>query len=314
MNVRTKVENLLDEDPELAEVLESVARVENAEGEVRWADVRDDASSGQWGRLIEKGVLEESGGEGFVLEDLEAVEDVLGIDAEAKSAVDDVIAEYEDEQEDIDTSWSIYDKVVALFGVFLIVFGYRDEDIQAVFGELIGTVVMPLHDSLGLPLYLVVLVLAMLTGLYSSYLQLYLMDWDWIKIQQQKVKKIQSELKEAQMSGDESRKEELQDEQMEAMGEQMKMFKMQFRPSVWILVFTLPIFLWMFWTFSTRFGGTPHIDPMPVLEMPFVGEREFSESVFSWPGFLEGWLLWYILCSFGFGQILRKALGVNPTS
>ncbi len=313
MTVKTKIENLLEEDPELAEVLESIVQVEASEGEVRWADVREDASSGQWGRLIEKGVLEESGGEGFVLVDRGEVEDVLGIDSDGESAVQDVIAEFEDEQEDLDTSWSIYDKFVALFGVFLIVFGYRDEDIQAVFGEAINLVVMPLYDA-GVDFYLIILLLAMLTGLYSSYLQLYLMDWDWIKIQQKKVKKIQSELKEAQMSGDEGRKEELQDEQMEAMGEQMKMFKMQFRPSVWILVLTLPLFLWMFWTFSTRFGGSPHIEQMPTLVMPFGGPMEFSESVFSRPRFLEAWLLWYIICSFGFGQILRKALGVNPTS
>ncbi len=314
MTIRTKIENLMEEDPEVAEVLESIVETERSKGEVQWADVREDASSGQWGRLIEKGVLEESGGDGFVLVDIDEVEDVLGISGEGESTVDQVIAEFEDEQEDLDTSWSIYDKTVAIFGVFLIVFGYRDEDIQAMFGDAINLAVDPLHQGAGLEYYLIVLLLAVLTGLYSSYLQLYLMDWDWIKIQQKKVKKIQSELKEAQMSGDEGRKEELQDEQMEAMGEQMKMFKMQFRPSVWILVLTLPLFLWMFWTFSTRFGGSPHIDQMPVLVMPFAGEMEFSESVFSWPRFLEAWLLWYIICSFGFGQILRKALGVNPTS
>ncbi|MFP4632321.1 MAG: DUF106 domain-containing protein [Halobacteriales archaeon] len=311
MNTKKKIESLLEEDPELAEVLEAVAEVEARRGEVRWSDVRGDASSGQWGRLIEKGVLVEGEGDGFVLSDGDVVRDMFGLDED--SGVSDVVAELEEEQEDVDTSWSIYDKAAAVVGGFLIVFGYRDQDIQAVFGEVIGSVLLPLVEF-GLPYFFLIMVLAVFTGLYSSYLQLYLMDWDWIRIQQKKVKEIQSELKEAQMSGDEARKEELQDEQMAAMGEQMDMFKMQFRPSVWILTVSLPIFLFLFWTFSTRFGGAPHVDPMPHLVMPFLGDLELSEQVFSRPSFLEAWLLWYILCSFGFGQMMRKALGVNPSA
>ena len=181
---------------------------------------------------------------------------------------------------------------------------------------MIGTVVSPVHDGLGIPYYLIILVFAVLTGVYSSYLQLYLMDWDWVSAQQEKVKQIQSQLKEAQMSDNEEREEELREEQMGVMSEQLKMFKMQFRPSVWILVFTIPIFLWLFWTFSTRFGGEPHLagEAMPTVVFPFLGPRLFKESVFSTPSLLEGWLFWYILCSFGFGQVMRKVLGVNPTT
>lgn len=311
---KRKAKNLIEEDAEMETVLKRVLEIQAQEGAVEWGDLREDATSGQWGRLIEKGVLVDAEkGDGFVVENEGDLRDFLGIEGDGESAASSVV-ETDVEVEDVDTSWSIYDKGVALIGVFLIVFGYRDENIQAAIGGVINIFVSPLHDAAGVPYYLIILTFAVLTGLYSSYLQLYLMDWDWVKAQQAKVKDIQSQLKEAQMEDDESREEELRDEQMNVMSEQMKMFKMQFRPSVWILVFTLPIFLWLFWTFSTRFGGTPHIETMPTLIMPFFGELEFSASVFDFPAFLEGWLFWYILCSFGFGQIMRKVLGVNPTT
>jgi uncharacterized membrane protein (DUF106 family) len=310
---RRKAETLIEEDAEMEGVLKRVLELQEENGVVEWSDLREDASSGQWGRLIEKGVLVDDG-EGFVVEDEDDLRDLLGLssgDSDVSSITDTDV-----EVEDIDTSWSIYDKAAALVGLFLILFGYRNADIQAAIGGVIGSVVSPIHDGLGVPYYLIILTFAVLTGVYSSYLQLYLMDWDWVKAQQAKVKEIQSQLKEAQMSDDDEREEELREEQMGVMSEQMKMFKMQFRPSVWILVFTIPIFLWLFWTFSTRFGGEPHLagETMPTIVFPFRGAVEFSESVFDFPAFLEGWLFWYILCSFGFGQVMRKVLGVNPTS
>jgi uncharacterized membrane protein (DUF106 family) len=313
---RRKAKNLIEEDPEMESVLERVLEIQAEEDAVEWGDLREDATSGQWGRLIEKGVLVDSeAGDGFVVDDEDDLRDFFGIESDGESEASSFV-ETDVEVEDVDTSWSIYDKGVALVGVFLIVFGYRNEDIQAAIGGVIDIFVSPLHNGVGIPYYLIILTFAVLTGLYSSYLQLYLMDWDWVKAQQAKVKDIQSQLKEAQMEDDDEREEELQEEQMNVMSEQMKMFKMQFRPSVWILVFTLPIFLWLFWTFSTRFGGEPHLagEAMPEVVFPFLGPRLFKDQVFSTPSFLEGWLFWYILCSFGFGQIMRKVLGVNPTT
>ena len=309
---RRKAETLIEEDGEMQDVLERVLELQDEKGVVNWSDLRDDASSGQWGRLIEKGVLVDADGEGFVVEDEDDLRDFLGLSEGSEGASISSSVEVED----IDTSWSIYDKAAALVGLFLIIFGYRNADIQAAIGGVIDIVVTPIHQGIGVPYYLIILVFAVLTGLYSSYLQLYLMDWDWVSAQQEKVKEIQSQLKEAQMSDDDAREEELREEQMGVMSEQMKMFKMQFRPSVWILVFTIPIFLWLFWTFSTRFGGEPHLagETMPTIIFPFRGPVEFSESVFDFPAFLEGWLFWYILCSFGFGQVMRKVLGVNPTT
>lgn len=309
---KRKTRELIEEDPELEPVLETLLEIQDGEGSVEWKDIRGDATSGQWGRLIEKGVLEDADGEGFRIADTEGVRNVLGLEHEP-------VATDVPEVEDVDTGWSYLDKAAALVGAFFIVFGYRDPEVQAAIGEFLDTFILPLH-SVGLPYYLVILFLATLTGLYSSYLQLYLMDWDWISAQQDKIQSIQSELKEAQLGDDDARQKELQDEQREVMGEQMKMFKMQFKPSVWIMVITIPIFIWMYWNFTTRGGNPPAIldtlGAMPQIQMPFVGEStmSFDQRVLPYIPIGQAWFVWYILCSFGFGQIMRKVLGVNPST
>jgi len=317
-NVKSKVKRLVDEEKDIEDVLEHILGVQDRKGVVNWADVSDDATSGQWGRLIEKGVLVDAeGGNGFVVDDADEVRELLGIEAgEEESSLS--IGEDIPEVEDVDTSWSIYDKIAGGFGLAVILFGYRNENFRELVGGAINTVILPLNESLGVPYYIIIMLFAVLTGMYSSYLQLYLMDWDWVKAQQKKVKAIQSELKEAQTENDDTREEELREEQMGVMSEQLKMFKMQFRPSVWIMSMTIPIFLWLLWSFSNRLGGSPHIEEMPEIVMPFVGKAgeaiALNTQVIGLASFFEAWLVWYIICSFGFGQVMRKALGVNPTS
>ncbi|MDY7080842.1 MAG: EMC3/TMCO1 family protein, partial [Halobacteria archaeon] len=286
---------------------------------IEWKDVKTDATSGQWGRLIEKGILVESG-DGFELADETAVRRALGKEVKTESSEaseSSPSSTSEVEVEDIDTSWSLLDKAAAGVGAFFIIFGYRDPNIQAAIGKTIDTVALPLHN-IGLPYYLLILLLATLTGLYSSYLQLYLMDWDWISAQQEKVQNIQSELKEAQLGDDDEKQAELQDEQKEVMSEQMKMFKMQFKPSVWIMVITIPLFIWMYWSFTSRAGIPPAVlrhGTMPEIQLPFLGHSvPFNQTVLGFLPIGQAWFIWYILCSFGFGQIMRKVLGVKPST
>ncbi|MDY7082803.1 MAG: EMC3/TMCO1 family protein, partial [Halobacteria archaeon] len=99
-----------------------------------------------------------------------------------------------------------------------------------------------------------------------------------------------------------------------------KMFKMQFKPSVWIMVITIPLFIWMYWNFTKRGGVPPAIldtvGTMPTIQMPFIssGSIRFNQRVIPYIPIGQAWFVWYILCSFGFGQIMRKVLGVNPST
>ena len=59
----SKVQDLVSEDAEMEAALEHVLETAG-EGSVGWGDVSEELTSGQWGRLIETGVLVDSDGEG----------------------------------------------------------------------------------------------------------------------------------------------------------------------------------------------------------------------------------------------------------
>jgi len=95
---------------------------------------------------------------------------------------------------------------------------------------------------------------------------------------------------------------------MEMMSENLGVFKAQFRPMVWIMTVTIPVFLWMYWLVR---DGTVEAAVEPVIIMPLIGEVSGWTSGVVGP--FQAWLFWYIICSFGFGQIVRKALNVQTT-
>ncbi|WP_232686204.1 DUF106 domain-containing protein [Halobacterium zhouii] len=282
-----KVRSLVHEDPEMAEVLETLLE---RDGELRWRDVKGDVSSGQWGRLLEKDILVESD-EGFEFADADGVREGLAPD-------DDT----DDDDGPEASSWSKWDKLAAVgsIGVFL---GYNIQSIQNLIGNTMNTIISPL-DSI-LPFYIVVMVLAVLTGLYSTILQANLTDMEKMSEYQERAKDIQERMSDARERGDDAEVERLREEQMEAFGDQAGMLKEQFRPMVWIMLFTIPVFLWMYWMLGT--GNVPVEERMVTL--PLMGETDLNSGVLVFPA----WILWYFLCSFGFSNVIRKALNIQTT-
>jgi uncharacterized membrane protein (DUF106 family) len=93
---------------------------------------------------------------------------------------------------------------------------------------------------------------------------------------------------------------------MEAFGDQAGMLKEQFRPMAWIMLLTIPAFLWMYWKLGT--GQVPDQELQMVL--PLMGETNL------WHGqalVFPVWIIWYMLCSFSFSNIIRKALNIQTT-
>jgi uncharacterized membrane protein (DUF106 family) len=125
---------------------------------------------------------------------------------------------------------------------------------------------------------------------------------------QEKMQEIQERRKAAQERDDQEALDAIQEEQMDAMGDQLGMFKEQFRPMVWIMLLTIPVFLWLYWITLT--GRIPAAESTVV--MPLVGSINWTASVFFFPA----WIAWYFVCSLGFSQIIRKALDANmsPTA
>jgi uncharacterized membrane protein (DUF106 family) len=153
-------------------------------------------------------------------------------------------------------------------------------------------------------------VIAVFTGLYSTLLRANLMDMEKMSQYQEKMSEIQERRKAAKERGDDEALQEIQDEQMDAMGDQLGMFKEQFRPMVWIMFFTIPAFLWMFWKVGIR-GATSHGE-FSAIVLPLIGEATWTTSVL---GPIQAWILWYFLCSMAFTQLIQKGLDVkmSPT-
>ncbi|MEZ3143375.1 DUF106 domain-containing protein [Halobaculum sp. MBLA0143] len=288
-----RVESLVSGDPEMRDAVQTVLDAA-ANGEVQWVEVRDDISSGQWGRLIEKGVLED-GESGFTLADRDAVEEALSDDDDG--------AEIDGEA----ASWTTYDKLAAVgTGAFFV--GYAYAPVRNVVGGAMDTVLGPLQATL--PFYAVVMVIAVFTGLYSTLLRANLMDMDRMSAYQEKMQEIQDRRKAAKERGDDEALQQIQEEQMDAMGDQLGMFKEQFRPMVWIMFLTIPAFLWMYWKVGIR-GAASHGEFSAVV-MPLVGEVTWTASVV---GPIQTWIVWYFLCSMAFTQLVQKGLNVqmSPT-
>ncbi|MCQ4333877.1 DUF106 domain-containing protein [Natronomonas sp. F2-12] len=289
----SKVQELVKEDPEMEAALEYV--LERAdEGTVSWGDVSDELSSGQWGRLIETGILADSDGEGFDVADPEGVRDAL----------EDDDLEFPDAP-DTDSSWSKWDKLAAAGSVSMFA-GYTFSAVRDPLASTLDILLGPLLELL--PFFAVVMVLSLFTGMYSTLLQSNLMDMEVMGAYQNRMKEIQQRRKDAKERGDDEELERIQEEQMSAMADNLGMFKEQFRPMVWIMVLTIPVFLWMYWAVGFR-GGTAHYE-LTTIVLPMAGEIGWTESIL---GPIQTWIVWYFVCSMCFTQIIRKALNIQTT-
>jgi uncharacterized membrane protein (DUF106 family) len=299
-----KVNDLLAEDSDMADALSTVlSRADANGGTVEWADVKGDLTSGQWGRLIEKGVLRSANSGGFSVQHPEEVRAALNGDGRTAS-ISDVTDESDDE--DDDSSWSTYDKIAGVCALaFLPAYWYPP--MRNAVGNTIDIALGPL-DAI-MPFYAVVIVLSVLTGLYSTLLQGNLMDTDKIGEVQEKMSDIQERRKEAKERGDEEAIERIQQEQMDAMGDQLGMFKAQFRPMVWITLLTIPVFVWLYWMIGL--GGNGHLSAADMnIILPFAGQVSWTEGFI---GPVQVWIVWYFLCSIGFRQLIQKSLNIQTT-
>jgi len=284
-----KVNDLAEEGVEMTDALGAVLDRAEEKGAVEWSDVSDDITSGQWGRLIETGLLVDGHGNGFVVDDPEGVRDALD---DADPSVD---------IEDDESSWTVYDKIAAVGTLGLFV-GYSQQPVRALIGGIVDVVMGPLHAAL--PFYAVVIVAATFTGLTSTIIQANLMDTEKVGKYQQRMQNIKERRKKAKERGDEEELDRIQQEQMEAMGDQLGMFKEQFRPTPWMMIINIPVFLWIYWMiFDIGVAGT--------VVFPIFGQLDSWTAGILGP--VQGWIVWYFLCSLGFTQIIRKSLDIDMT-
>ena len=298
--VERRVRSLVDGDDEMRTAVEVVLD-RATDGEVRWVDVRDEITSGQWGRLIEKEVLVD-GEEGFALASTEAIE------AGLETPDDSTGSDFETPET---TSWSKWDKLaaVATVGAFV---GYAVAPVRNLIAGAIDVVLGPLLSLV--PFYVIIMLIALATGLYSTLLRAGLMDMEKMSMYQDRMKDIQERRKDAKERDDDEALDAIQEEQMDAMGDQLGMFKEQFRPMVWIMFLTIPAFLWMFWVIGYRGSESayPAIATQEIV-VPLAGAVTWDAGLV---GPLQMWIVWYFLCSMAFTQIVQKSLNIqmSPSS
>jgi uncharacterized membrane protein (DUF106 family) len=116
---------------------------------------------------------------------------------------------------------------------------------------------------------------------------------------------LQDRRKRAKERDDQEELDRIQDEQMDMMGDQIGMFKEQFRPMVWIMFLTIPVFLWMYWSIGI---GDPSSGTFGEIVIPLRGTVNWKEGAI---GPIQVWIVWYFLCSMGFTQIIRKGLNID---
>ena len=192
-----------------------------------------------------------------------------------------------------------YGGIIALIVAMALIFSYSIPGIRNTVGGALDVILGPVAATV--PFYIVIIVLSVLTALYSSLIQKYTIDYERMQEVQERMKVFQKEFREAQLSGDEKRIKKLESKRDKVMKEQLEMSQNQFKPMAYILILSVPIFFWLVYRLN-NFPGTIGIT------MPFFGPLNLDDVVLK---FIPAWILWYMICSLTLSQVVRKALNIG---
>ncbi len=204
--------------------------------------------------------------------------------------------------------YGMFIALAAMVGIMLL---YQWEWARQTIAGLVDIIIGP-FVVMGLPFFALLLILATITGFYSSLIQKYTIDYEKMAEVQDKLKDFNVKFREAQMSGDERLIKKMQARQQAILNEQMQMTQQQFTPMIYIMIVTIPIFFWIYEKIRAMpMSGevTAAIaDLSNSIVIPFAGLSSYFD-VYLW--IFPLWLLWYLLCSLCMTQIIRKALNIG---
>ena len=204
--------------------------------------------------------------------------------------------------------YGMFIALAAMFGIMLL---YQWEWARQTIAGVVDIIIGP-FVAMGLPFFALILILATITGFYSSLIQKYTMDYEKMAEVQEKMKDFNVKFREAQMSGDDRLIKKMQARQQALLSEQMQMTQKQFTPMIYIMIVTIPIFFWIYEKIRTMpMAGevTAAIaDLSNSIVIPFAGLSSYFD-IYLW--IFPLWILWYMLCSLCMTQIIRKALNIG---
>ncbi|HZD43912.1 MAG TPA: DUF106 domain-containing protein [Methanomicrobiales archaeon] len=189
--------------------------------------------------------------------------------------------------------------LILLFGVMV---SYSIPLVRDGVGSLMNYILGPLVDVIGMPFYIVILILASITGLYSSFIQKYTIDYERMQSVQARMKEFQKEYREAQLSQDEKKLKKLEARRDKMMAEQLEMSREQFKPMSYIMIVSVPIFFWLLFRMPDLSGD------LGLIVLPYIGAMPLTGLAL---GPVAAWILWYMLCSLTVSQLIRKAMNIG---
>ncbi len=195
--------------------------------------------------------------------------------------------------------WDKYGIWIAMGFMMLMMISYSIEWLRHGVGEGIDTAFSPVIDWFGIPFFVLIIILSAFTGLYSSIIQKYTIDYERMTEVQERMKEFQAEYREAQLSQDEKRIKKLDARKDKVMREQLELSQQQFKPMAYILIITVPIFFWLLFRLEQATS---------TITMPYLGTLALNDPAL-WV--IPAWILWYMICSITLSQIIRKALNIG---
>ncbi len=195
---------------------------------------------------------------------------------------------------------------------FFVMFGIMIfEDLREGMGTALNVVLGPLATFVGPDNFLItILILSVITGIYTSVVQKYTMNWELMaksKEFQKQIRELQKEYMEAKKEDNKHKIKKIEKKRSEVMRKQTQfsgeMMRQQMKPMIYIMIITIPIFMWMWQYASANLSGVEVI-------FPLMGMKELSEF-FIIRLRMPYWLLWYIACSIPITQVIRKTLGIR---
>jgi len=187
-----------------------------------------------------------------------------------------------------------------LFGILII------PELREGMGDALDVVLGPLAAFVD-NFLITILILAVITGIYTSVIQKYTLNWELIeqsKEYQKQIRELQKELLEAKRENNKHKMKRIEKKRAEVMRKQTQfsgeLFRQQMKPMAYIGIITIPIFMWI-WVYVES-------NPVGAVIFPLLGEKVLSDGfIFSLPY----WVLWYMICSIPIAQVIRKAIGIK---
>jgi uncharacterized membrane protein (DUF106 family) len=200
---------------------------------------------------------------------------------------------------DLAKIWDKYGMWIAMCFMMLMMISYSIEWLRVGVGKGIDAAFSPAVDGFGIPFYILIVILSGFTGLYSSIIQKYTIDYEKMTESQERMKEFQTEYREAQLSQDEKKIKKMDAKKDRVMREQLEMSQQQFKPMAYILVISVPIFFWLLFRLE-------HVHS--TITFPYYGTLSLHDPVI-W--IIPAWILWYMICSITLSQVIRKALNIG---